>query len=70
MNMTVFIIISITVVGLAAILTDRPIFSHFLQIGLSFGIQILPVTRFLKRSDNVDYAWRKVDQYFNRMIED
>ena len=61
-NISVSISVCIAVVGLSSLFSDGQIFPHILQTGVSFGIQILPITRLLKSKDHVNFAMRRIKQ--------
>ena len=65
-NLSLFAGVFIGVACLSTFFTDTKIFPLFAQMAITFGINILPITRFLKSEDNVSYASRKVKQFFHK----
>ena len=63
MNHPTVVFAAIFVVCVASFTTDGPIGPRFLQTFVSFVINIVPVSKFLKSEENVDYSVRKFKQF-------
>ena len=66
MNLTVVICIIIAVATILVLQTDAAGSSFIMDAAISFGIQILPITRLFKSDEAVAYAKRKLKKFTQR----
>ena len=66
MNLTVLACLSMTVALFFFMLSDTPLLLFIVETTVSFGINILPITRLLRLDDTVNYTRRKLSQLFKR----
>ena len=67
MNLTIVACLCIAIFGIFALKSDRAVFPFIMECSISFGIQILPLTRMLRLDDIVKYAQRKINQIVLRI---